>query len=210
MSQLIQAGESNALLRRVRFHLVAANGITPVTGESGQPQISKDDDAFDDAGIGPLVEIGQGRYYAVLTSGSVAVAGTTILTRSKSANTAECPGDSVRIVGFNPQSLEADLKTINGNAEVVVAMFQSLLNRIEGTVDTSSGLVPAQHEFDVDGAFGSVPDGMLRGRGIEWTSGRNFGAMQRIKNYRKINSLWRFTIEPAIYAPASGDTFRII
>lgn len=210
MPQLIQAGETNALLRRVRFHLVAANGITPVTGESGQPQISVDDAAFTDVGIGALVEIGQGRYYAVLTLGSVTTAGTNILTRYKSANTAECPGESVRVVGFNPSALEADLKTIKGNADVVTAMLESLINRIEGTVDTSSGLVPAQHEFDVDGGFTSVPDGMLRGRGIEWTSGRNVGAMQRIKNYRKINSLWRFTIEPAIYAPAAGDTFRII
>lgn len=101
---LVKANESTASKRRVFFHLVdATDGITPETGEAGgQPQVSINGAAWTNTGIGVLVAIGNGRYYAELTQTLVATAGTIIETRFKSANTAECPGDSVQVVAFDP------------------------------------------------------------------------------------------------------------
>lgn len=102
---LVHANEATATYRRVYFHLVdATDGITPETGEaSGQPQISVDGAAWTNTGIGTLTAIGNGRYYADLTQATVATAGTIVETRYKSANTAECPGDTVQVVAFNPR-----------------------------------------------------------------------------------------------------------
>jgi hypothetical protein len=104
MPVLVFANEATAALRRVYFHLVdATDGITAETGEgAGQPEVSSDGAAFTSTGIGTLTHIGSGRYYADLTQALVATAGTAIETRYKSANTAESPGDSVRVVAFDP------------------------------------------------------------------------------------------------------------
>lgn len=104
MPVLVHANESTAARRRVYFHLVdATDGITPETGEGGgQPQVSSNGGAWTNTGIGTLTHIGNGRCYADLTQALVATAGTAIETRYKSANTAETPGDSVRVVAFDP------------------------------------------------------------------------------------------------------------
>ncbi len=101
---LVLANEATAAQRRVYFHLVdATDGITAETGEAGgQPQVSSDGAAWTNTGIGTLTAIGNGRYYADLTQTLVQTAGTLIETRYKSANTAECPGDSVQVVAFDP------------------------------------------------------------------------------------------------------------
>jgi len=104
MPTLVKAGETTALRRRVRFYLVAADGITPVTGEAGgQPEVSINDAAYTATGIGVLVEIGTGNYYAELTTGAVAAVGY-IKTQYKSANTAYCPGTAVQVVAFDPNA----------------------------------------------------------------------------------------------------------
>lgn len=103
MPRLIQAGESLALRRRVRFMLVGTDGISAATGEAGgQPEISVDDAAWTSTGIGVLVAVGNGRYYAVLDASVCATPGTWVETRFKSGNTAECPGDSVLVVDYDP------------------------------------------------------------------------------------------------------------
>jgi len=96
----IQVSEATEARRRVYFQLVdATDGMTPETGEAaGQPQISSNGEAWTNTGIGTLTAIGNGRYYADLTTGAVATTGTVIETRYKSANTAECPGDTVLVV----------------------------------------------------------------------------------------------------------------
>ncbi len=106
MALLIHANEATAAKRRAYFHLVdATDGMTPETGEAGgQPEISTDGAAWTGVGIGVLVDIGNGRYYAELTQASVATAGDVIQTRYKSANTAECPGDTLQIVGIDPST----------------------------------------------------------------------------------------------------------
>jgi len=104
MSRLIRVGDQPTGFKTVFFHLVEDDGITPVTGEAnGQPEISINGAPWVGAGaIGQLEEIGHGRYYAVLTQSTVAVGnlGKRIETRYKSANTAECPGDSADLVDF--------------------------------------------------------------------------------------------------------------
>lgn len=99
----VTANQATATKRRVYFQLVdATDGFTPETGEaSGQPQISTDGAAWTDTGIGTLVSIGNGRYYAELTQTAVQTAGVVIETRYQSANTAECPGDSVQVVAID-------------------------------------------------------------------------------------------------------------
>lgn len=107
--KLIKANESNASRRRIYFHLVdGEDGITPETGEAaGQPQVSVDGSAWTDTGISTLTAIGHGRYHAELAQTLIAAAGLTIETRYKSANTAECPGDTVQVVAFDPHDASA-------------------------------------------------------------------------------------------------------
>lgn len=101
----IKANEATAAKRRVRWQIVQADGISPALLEAGgQPQVSVNDAAFTDTGVGVLVHVGDGRYYATLTQSVVATAGTWIETRYKSVNTAECPGDSALVVSFDPSS----------------------------------------------------------------------------------------------------------
>lgn len=99
----VLANQSSAAKRRVYFQLVSvSDGITPATSEAGgQPQISTDGDAWTSTGIGTLGAIGYGRYFADLTQAAVSSAGIKIETRYRSAATAECPGDSVRVVGVD-------------------------------------------------------------------------------------------------------------
>ena len=113
----IQASEATATRRRVYFHLVGTDGITPATGENGgQPQISTNGAAWTNTGIGTLTAIGNGRYYADLTTGAIATAGDRIETRYQSASTAECPGDSFRVVSHDPiagpAAIDIDGKTL--------------------------------------------------------------------------------------------------
>lgn len=107
MNEQIQVNESNPERRKVRWHIVQTDGITPALGEGGgQPQISINDSAFTDEGIGTLVSVGFGNYYAVLDAASVVNVGDEIVTRYKSSSTAECPGDTVDVVAFDPFFLE--------------------------------------------------------------------------------------------------------
>lgn len=103
MSNFVLANQATAARRRVYFHLVDANdGLTAETGEAGgQPQISTNGAAWTNTGIGVLSAIGNGRYYADLTQAAVATAGDTIETRYKSSATAECPGDTVRVIAVD-------------------------------------------------------------------------------------------------------------
>lgn len=109
MTRFILANQATAAKRRIYFDCRdATDGITPETGEAGgQPQISTNGGAWTGTGIGTLSAIGQGRYYAELTSGAVASAGDIIETRFKSGNTAETPGDSVQVVAFDPDDATA-------------------------------------------------------------------------------------------------------
>lgn len=100
MARMIWANQGTAARRRVYFQLVdATDGLTAETGEAGgQPQISTNGGAWTNTGIGVLVAIGNGRYYAELTQAALATIGDIIETRYKSANTAEAVGDQVQVI----------------------------------------------------------------------------------------------------------------
>jgi len=105
--KLLLANTATAAKLRVYFDCRdATDGISAETGEAdGQPQISTDGGAFTNTGIGVLVHLGNGRYYAELTQGAVATAGNVISTRYKSAETAETPGTTVQVVAFDPDAV---------------------------------------------------------------------------------------------------------
>ena len=118
MALLVKAGETTAARRRVYFQCVdASDVITAETGEAGgQPEISTNGGAWTSTGIGTLVAIGNGRYYAELTEAAVDTAGRVIESRYKSANTAEAIGTTVQVVGFDPAQ---DIPTANEVADQV-------------------------------------------------------------------------------------------
>jgi|GEM_PF-5757050 len=145
---LIKANETSAGRRRVFFQLVdASDGITPETGEAGgQPQLSINGGAWSDTGIGTLNAVGHGRYYAEVTSTAVATAGTIIETRYKSTNTAECPGDSIQVVAFDPHDtaalglsrLDATISSRSTYAGSDTSGVTTLLSRIPDTLSLAS------------------------------------------------------------------------
>lgn len=99
----VTANEATAAQRRVYFDVRDGDGITPITNAAGgQPQISTSGAAWTATGIGVLVAIGNGRYYADLTQAAVATAGVVIQTRYQGGLSAETPGDSVLVVAFDP------------------------------------------------------------------------------------------------------------
>ena len=102
MPRLVKTS-AGATARRAFFHLVdAGTGITAETGESGgQPQISVCGASWTNTGIGVLVKIGSGRYYATVGTTAISVPGRVIETRYKSAATAETPGDSFQVIAID-------------------------------------------------------------------------------------------------------------
>jgi hypothetical protein len=111
----VKKNESDAEYRRMYFHCVdATDGMTPETGEAGgQPQIGTRGGAFGDAGIGVLVHMGNGRYYAELTQAAVNIPDRSVIEgRYKSANTAEALGTTVQIV----ENVVADLRVRKNTA----------------------------------------------------------------------------------------------
>lgn len=117
---LVKANEATASRRTVYFDLRdATDGITAETGEaSGQPQISTNGGAWADTGIGTLTHMGNGRYYAIITQTAIATAGNVIETRFKSANTAETPGTSLQVVGYDPADSDLGLTPGDFQADV--------------------------------------------------------------------------------------------
>ena len=102
MPLFMVAGETEEERKLVFFHVVDDDdGKTPLTDQAGgQPQISINGSAFSDTGIGTLVAIGNGRYYAVLSDDTISVAGRVIESRYKSAASAESIGTTVQVVSI--------------------------------------------------------------------------------------------------------------
>lgn len=112
---IVQYNESNALLRRVRFDIRGLDGLTPATGEAGgQPQISVNDGAWTNTGISVLSAIGNGRYYATVDQSVIATPGIAVQSRFKSGSTVETPGESLQVVGYDPNGYQGTgARTIN-------------------------------------------------------------------------------------------------
>jgi hypothetical protein len=136
---IVLKNEPTASLRRIFFHCVdATDGMTPETGEvGGQPQILVSG-AWTDTGIGVLVAIGNGRYYAELTQGATNIADRSVIeSRYKSANTAEAVGTTVQIVEYPVDAsiaLAAKEATLT-NATYGLSALQVLLDAIATSTD---------------------------------------------------------------------------
>ncbi len=117
MPRIIQENESDVTKRRLYFHIVNSDGISPSISESGgQPQISISGNIWTDSGIDTLTDIGNGRYYSTLDQ-NVLIVGNHIESRYKSVNTAEVPGDSIDVVDYDPTSLPSQEITVGvGNS----------------------------------------------------------------------------------------------
>jgi len=138
---LNKADAATAKARRVYFHLVGADGITPVIGETGTPEISVDGGPWTTTGINALVSIGNGRYYAELTLSFIAslTPPARIETRYKSVNTAECFGDSVLVAEFSP------FKTNLGASDL--ATCKTVADKLDTMLETSG----TDYRFTADG-----------------------------------------------------------
>lgn len=130
----VRVGQTTASKRRMIFHLVQEDGITPATGEGGgQPEISIDGGAWAAAGIGTLAHTGFGRCYADVDVDTVSVTGRVIDGRYKSANTAECPAREVlRVVAYDPDDGATLGLTVFGT---IVAALAGLLDVVTDGFD---------------------------------------------------------------------------
>jgi hypothetical protein len=144
---LMLANQATASKRRVYFNCKDATDFnTPETGEaSGQPQVSVDGAAWTDTGIGVLVDIGSGRYYAELTQALIATAGVAVSTRYKSANTSETEGTTVQVIGINLETAtqpvnvtQIDSQATNGNNATLNLKQINVVNNAGDAVIASS------------------------------------------------------------------------
>jgi len=164
MALLIQAGETTAARKRVYFQCVdASDGMTPETGEAGgQPQISTDGAAFADAGIGVLVAIGNGRYYAELTDAAVA-SEAVIESRYKSAETAEAVGTTAQVVGFDPGAVAVGAAVAGDEMDLVDAPNATAVTAIQAGLALAAKLLSyvqslARKDVTVDTDIGGTYD----------------------------------------------------
>lgn len=163
----VKADQATAARRRVYFDLRSiADGITPETGEAGaQPQISTNGGAWTNTGIGGLTAIGNGRYYADLTTGAVANAGDTISTRYKSANTVDSPGTTCRVVAFDPDDIDSTLTNSHGSGSWQSSAAAGAGAKSVTVTVTDSGANPiadAAVWISTDAAGANVVAGTLR------------------------------------------------
>ncbi len=130
----INKNESTSARRRLYFQCYdATDGITPETGEAGgQPQISRDGSSWTSTGIGTLVDIGNGRYYADLTQAATNYDNAIILSRYKSVNTSETIG-STGIVDSALIDLVWD-ETLTASTHNVPTSAGRRLRQIAGTI----------------------------------------------------------------------------
>lgn len=117
---LFKQSEATAAQRRVPIHLVdATDGITPETGVTGTPQISKNGGAFANT-TNALVEVGNGLYYVELTATELDALGF-IAVRFKSAATAEAQVVG-QVVPFDPYDAGLGILTGPTLAELAQAV----------------------------------------------------------------------------------------
>lgn len=207
--RLIVVNEPSATLRRVYFHLVTTDGISPATGEDGgQPQISLDGVAWTGTGIGTLTAVGNGRYYAVLTVGTVSSAGSEIETRYKSASTAECPGQSAQVVALNINSAVPSV-TIAANGIApdsfqLATGFRPVLQGVATGFQVSTGI---RFTTSVWGTVSTFQDA-YKGCRLRMLSGVLEGQSSRITGYDSISLI--LTVEPVFTTNAAdGDSFIV-
>lgn len=126
----INKDEATAARRRVYFMIFGTDGSTPATSEAGgQPQISTDGAAWTATGIGVLVAIGNGRYYADIAQASVATVGAVICSRYSSGSAAEAIAEDAIVVAA-PGTV-GGLPTVDSSGKVALTSAEHTL--ISGT-----------------------------------------------------------------------------
>lgn len=208
MARLMLANQATAAKRRVYFDLRdATDGITAETGEAGgQPQISTNGGAWTNTGIGTLVAIGNGRYYAELTQAAVQTAGDVIETRFKSANTAESPGDSVQVVAFDPDNA-SNLGLSNLDAAITTRASQTSVNAIPA-VAASGAADSGSTTTMVDAARTEADTDYWLGCWIRFTSGNLAGQTRLITGFNPATDT--ITFAPAVTQAVSTHTYEIL
>jgi hypothetical protein len=144
----VYRNEGTASRRRVTFRAWdAIDGITPETNEAfNQPQISTDGAAWTNNGIGTLVHVGNGLYYAEVQQSVIGTPGQRIYSRYKSAATAEADGDILLVTAFdpfNPQNLGLNSLPI----QTAGALNGLPLGDASGRVTVGSNLDKAGYEL---------------------------------------------------------------
>ncbi len=145
MAILIAAGETTAAQKYVYFHCVdATDGLAAETGEAGnQPQISTNGASFTNTGIGVLVAIGNGRYYAELTDAAVNTTGRVIESRYKSAATAEAVGTTVQVTAALSTSDKVKLDNTQTGVTIPTVTAAGSVSGAVGSVTGAVGSVGA-------------------------------------------------------------------
>lgn len=111
---VFQQSEATAAQRRFPVYLVdPSDGVTPVTGETGTPQVSKNGAAFGNT-TNTLTEVGNGFYYVELTATELDTLGM-VTVRYGSANVVEY-NLSGKVVAFDP--FDANMGLTNLDAAV--------------------------------------------------------------------------------------------
>lgn len=184
--------EPTASLRRMYFHCVdVTDGMTPETGEAGgQPQILVDG-AWTNTGIGVLVAIGNGRYYAELTQAITNIADRSVIEgRYKSASTAEAVGTTVQIIAY---PVDASVSTL---ASHLIIRQKAINDASPTTLKFITTLVETTNDYWNNAA-------------ILFTAGANTGVIRSIKDY--VGGTKEITLNTALpVAPSNGDAFSVI
>lgn len=144
MSRQIQVNESTAAHRRVYFQVVGLDGMTPVTTEGGrQPQVSVNGAAWQDTGIGVLVAIGNGRYYAELAVSLLSTVGTVLETRyARDGITAEIPGDAVEVVQYTTAQIDINDQQSVASPAVTATRYRGFTKDIVLANVDSEAIIP--------------------------------------------------------------------
>lgn len=162
MPREIQVSEPVAARRRVYFDLRdGTDGLTPELSEAnGQPQLSTNGGAWTNTGIGILVVIGNGRYYAELTVAAVSSTGAIIETRYKSAATAESPGDTIEVVTHDPV---ADIAAVRAKTDTLGSGTVTVVSPIAGDlsieiIEGDDYVAADARAFEFTNVAGTWPD----------------------------------------------------
>jgi hypothetical protein len=191
MSRRILANEATAARRRVYWHLVGADGISPDVDEAtGQPEISTDGAAFTATGIDTLTHIGHGRYFATLSQTAVATDGSHIETRYVTADGVEIPGDSVDVAAFPGYGTAATLQAAAASA----VYAGSVTGAATATTLTDSAL------------YGD--DDNWKGRVVLFLTGALKGQGTDVTGYASATKTLTFTA--TTQAAGAGDSYVIV
>ncbi len=108
----IKVAELDSNLLKVYFDVRLLSDDPALAEAGGQPQLSLNGATFDNTGIGTLIAVGFGNYYAMLSTSILTTPGDVIKTRYKSGITKETVGDAF-LVTSSDSTLPDDAITVS-------------------------------------------------------------------------------------------------